>query len=124
MQAMELRGLFVRIPAEQAEALDVACARLRTTKQALVGSMLSTQLRDGVGQAIPAPPAEPEPVLTLDEVVELLRLPADVVLRRVEAGEIPGRRFGEEWRFARHAVLDWLSGSDGAGRSTGFGAVP
>jgi len=116
---MEMRALFVRLPAAQVAEIDEACARLRTTKQALVGSLLAAQLPTAVGVAEPASGAIE--VLTFDELVELLRLPADGVRARVEAGDLPGRRFGDEWRFARHAVLDWLAGSD-ASRSTGFGA--
>ena len=48
-------------------------------------------------------------VLTLDEAGQLLKLPADAVRSRAEEGELPGRRFGKEWRFARTAILDWLA---------------
>jgi excisionase family DNA binding protein len=115
---MEMRALFVRLPAAQVAELDEAVARLRTTKQALVGSLLAAQLQSTVGVAEPIAGA-PE-VLTFDELVDLLRLPPDAVRARVEAGDLPGRRFGDDWRFARHAVLDWLAGSD-ASRHTGFG---
>ena len=117
---MEMRALFVRLPAAQVAEIDEAAARLRTTKQALVGSLLATRLPGTVGVAEPL--AGAPDVLTFDELVELLRLPADAVRARVEAGDLPGRRFGDEWRFARHAVLAWLSGSD-ASRHTGFGAA-
>ena len=117
---MDVKPLFVRLPVAQAEALDVACARLRTTKQALVGSLVASHL--GVGAAMVATAAPPA-VLTFDELVELFGLPAEVVRERVSSGEIPGRRFGDDWRFARHAVLDWLAGTDAA-RSTGFRAAP
>jgi excisionase family DNA binding protein len=49
-------------------------------------------------------------VLDLDEVAALLRLrPADV-LREAREGRLPGRQIGEEWRFARAHVLEWLRG--------------
>jgi excisionase family DNA binding protein len=48
-------------------------------------------------------------VLTLEEVAALLKLPIDVVQTRVEAGDLPGRRFGKDWRFAKTAVLAWLA---------------
>ena len=28
-----------------------------------------------------------------------------------EAGELPGRRIGGEWRFLRQALLAWLGGA-------------
>ncbi|MBX5441240.1 MAG: helix-turn-helix domain-containing protein [Solirubrobacteraceae bacterium] len=53
----------------------------------------------------PAP--EPE-VLTLEEAAQLLRVPADFLRARAEAGEVPGRRLGDEWHFRREALLAWL----------------
>ena len=48
-------------------------------------------------------------VLTLEEAAALLKLPVDSVRARAEDGELPGRRFGKEWRFARTAILEWLA---------------
>jgi len=48
-------------------------------------------------------------VLTLDETAALLKLPADAVRTRAEGGDLPGRRLGNEWRFARSAILAWLA---------------
>jgi len=48
-------------------------------------------------------------VLTLAEVAELLAVEPDAVERLATDGELPGRRIGEEWRFARAAVLGWLA---------------
>jgi excisionase family DNA binding protein len=30
------------------------------------------------------------------------------------AGELPGRRIGQKWRFSRRAVLDWLAAPERA----------
>jgi excisionase family DNA binding protein len=54
----------------------------------------------------PAPPAE---VLDLDQAAELLRVDRDAVAELAESGELPGRRIGGEWRFAREALLAWLA---------------
>ena len=51
-------------------------------------------------------------VLTLEEVAAFLKLSPEAVRSRAEEGELPGRRFGKEWRFARMAVLAWLAGGD------------
>jgi excisionase family DNA binding protein len=51
-------------------------------------------------------------VLTLEETAALLKLPADTVRSRAEEGDLPGRRFGKEWRFGRLAVLAWLADGD------------
>jgi len=60
-------------------------------------------------------PAEAPEVLTPAEVAELLVVDEDAVLVLAEAGDLPGRQVGGEWRFARRAVLDWLAaGQEGA----------
>jgi excisionase family DNA binding protein len=58
------------------------------------------------------PIALSDEVLTLEEAAALLKLPADTVRSRAEEGDLPGRRFGKEWRFARKAVLAWLADGD------------
>jgi excisionase family DNA binding protein len=47
-------------------------------------------------------------VLTLEQLAELLSLDAETARALAEAGEIPGRRLGDEWRFSRKAIIDWL----------------
>lgn len=58
----------------------------------------------------------PDPVadvLTLADAAGLLQVDEAAVTRLAEAGELPGRRIGEEWRFTRQAILDWLSAPGG-----------
>jgi excisionase family DNA binding protein len=44
-------------------------------------------------------------------VTELLSTDEAAVVELAEAGELPGRRVGGEWRFLRRAVLAWLGGA-------------
>jgi excisionase family DNA binding protein len=62
-----------------------------------------------VGRAFFAPAHELE-VLTLEKLAELLSLDVEAARGLAEAGELPGRKLGDEWRFSRRAILDWLSG--------------
>lgn len=55
----------------------------------------------------PAPPPAGD-VLTLADAARLLQVAEEEVARLAQAGELPGRRIGEQWRFARQAILDWL----------------
>src|ERR1700694_2303992 len=96
-----MKGLFVRIPLQQAELLDRACAARGMTKQGVVRSALDVEL---TGRAIPATTHPGDAVLSLDELVVLLGVDERLVRERVEAGDIPGRRFGQTWRFSRDAV--------------------
>ena len=109
--------LFVRLPRNQATALDRLAGATGRRKQALVSELLGDRL------AAPRPltlgrvevantPEVGDEVLTLGEVAKLLKVSADAVRSRAEQGELPGRRFGKEWRFARMAVLAWLAGGE------------
>ena len=57
-------------------------------------------------------PADLPDVLTPAQAATLLHVDEAAVLALAEAGELPGRRIGEEWRFARAALVAWLSSAD------------
>jgi excisionase family DNA binding protein len=106
--------LFVRLPREQAAALDRLVDSTGRRKQRLVSDLLADQL--AVGRVDINESAEGEEVLTLPEAAALLRLSPEAVRRRAVAGDLPGRMFGEEWRFVRPALLGWLArGESGRG---------
>lgn len=48
-------------------------------------------------------------MLTGIEAAGLLRVSVKTVLRMARDGELPGRKVGREWRFARADLLAWLS---------------
>jgi excisionase family DNA binding protein len=107
--------LFVRLPAGTAAALDRAAGTVGRHKQALVNEILSERLASPtrplpLGRIdVANPAATPDEVLTLEEAAALLKLSADAVRERAEAGDLPGRRFATEWRFTRSAIFDWLA---------------
>jgi len=117
------KPLFVRLPAAQADKLDRASHELRVAKKDLVTALVARAEFDDmrrvvietsndewtVGRADFRPHPAPE-VLTLAQAAELLQLEPAAVAELAGAGELPGRRIGEEWRFARAAVLAWLGG--------------
>ena len=47
-------------------------------------------------------------VMTLAETAIFLRTSEDNIVRMVTDGVIPGRIVGEEWRFWRQSLVDWL----------------
>jgi excisionase family DNA binding protein len=101
--------LYVRLPAEQARELDQAVAASGKSKRQVVEDAVRAHLGDGglvVGHAA-LREAAPE-ILTVPEAAALLRVDDDAVIAAAEAGELPGRRLGAEWRFSRAAVLAWL----------------
>jgi excisionase family DNA binding protein len=109
-------ALFVRLPRNQAAALDRLADATGRQKQHLVSELLGDRL-DAATRPLPLGRLEitntrdlpPDDVLTLEEVAALFKLPLDTVRSRAERGDLPGRRFGKEWRFARSAVLTWLA---------------
>src|SRR3954464_15489309 len=110
---MSEKPLYVRLPTEEAERLDRAVAELRTSKRELVTRLLVEKLDDvlvGHADFRPYPPAD---VLTIPQAAELLQVEEPAVLELAERGELPGRKVGGEWRFAREAVLRWLGAGGG-----------
>ncbi|QEC49232.1 helix-turn-helix domain-containing protein [Baekduia soli] len=52
-----------------------------------------------------------EPLLTADQVGELLGIPGTTVLAFAREGRMPCRRFGRRVRFVRVEIEHWLSGT-------------
>ena len=120
-------ALFVRIPQAHARALDRLAFESRRPKQAVVTELLSRHFGDTSDRRVTIEtlgepssvigrhafrPFEPD-VLTLEEVAELLAVDPEAVEQLAAGGELPGRRIGDAWRFARVAVLDWLAQGTG-----------
>jgi excisionase family DNA binding protein len=115
------RALFVRLPAAAADKLDRAAFELKVPKKELVAALVDEHVdaagrrvvvemgEDGltVGRADVRPAAAPE-VLTLSDLSALLQVSEGELAALAEAGELPGRRLGDHWRFSRAAVLAWL----------------
>lgn len=55
---------------------------------------------------------EPE-VMTAEELASFLRVPETTVRQYAGRFSIPGRQIGQEWRFWRVAIQEWLRGRSG-----------
>ena len=102
----DLVPLYVRLPREQALQLDELVAETGRRKQELVSDLLSDQLVVGRAEVVDTARGE---VLTLEEAAALLRVLPAALLARAERAEVPGRLLGDEWRFARSALLAWIA---------------
>ncbi len=122
MASEPTRAIYVRMPDKLARKLDEAAERLGISKREVVAALVNDHLgvagEDLVfglvgGRARQPATAAPDPageVLTLEDAAGLLRAePADV-LALIEAGELPARRLGQDWRLSGTAVLAWLRG--------------
>jgi excisionase family DNA binding protein len=106
--------LFVRLPKQQVAALDRLADRTGRPKQHLLSELLADRLTSdalSVGRIeVANPPDAPhDDVLTLEEAAALFKLSPDAIQAAAEHGDMPGRRFGNDWRFSRQALLAWLS---------------
>ena len=132
-------GLFVRLPKDQARLLDRAAAAVPARKKDLISGLLARHVDpdslEGLEalRALATPSGRARRVIfdvdeprlqpgfaafspaTLPEILdpagaaELLAVDVEVLLELAEQGEIPGRKVGEQWRFARQGLLDWLA---------------
>jgi excisionase family DNA binding protein len=128
MASEPTRAIYVRMPDKLARKLDQAAERLGISKRDVVAALVNDHLDvagdDLVlglvgGRAHQPGTAAPDPageVLTLEDAAGLLRAEPGDVLALIEAGELPARRLGQDWRLSRTAVLAWLRGGrPGAG---------
>jgi excisionase family DNA binding protein len=60
-------------------------------------------------------------VLTLAEVAAYLRLPEATVDQLARESKLPGRWIGDDWRFLKTAVDEWLTGASRT--ATGWAAA-
>jgi excisionase family DNA binding protein len=131
-------ALYVRLPQTEAAKLDRAADALQTNKKAIVTSLVARYvdpdsaggletLRSGLeparrvtinlpgeGVAVGHHAFTPNPlpdVLTPEQAAELLQVEPAEVIALAEAGTLPGRQIGVQWRFSRPALIAWLAGS-------------
>ena len=64
------------------------------------------ELTSPSGETTPA--GEPPPVLTAQEVADLLRVSYRVVITLAKTGEIPAFMVAGQWRFLKKEVEAWL----------------
>ena|ERR1700754_2100356 len=129
-------ALYVRLPHHEAAKLDRAAEALATNKKSIVTSLVASYVdpespdsldrlrasleprrvtvnlpNEGLAVGHHAFTPRPQPdVLTPQQAAELLQVGQDEVVALAEAGTLPGRRIGEQWRFSRPALIEWLSG--------------
>ena len=130
-------ALFVRLPTAAVEKLDRAAGALGMRKKDLVaglvsryvdpdsprgldalGSLSTREIALGVVEPAstrgsysfqPYDPPPPPEVMTAEQAALFLQIDEREVIEMAEAGKLPGRRLGGGWRFARAALVAWLS---------------
>ena len=128
-------ALYVRLPAQAFSKLDRASTALGVHKKDLIAGLVTKYLDPDSRQGLAAvgtlaaprrinlelsdnPPAvgaysfqpyDPPEVLNPAQAADLLQLDQKLVIELAEAGQLPGRKLGTNWRFSRAALVAWLS---------------
>ena len=128
-------ALYVRLPAQAFSKLDRASVALGVHKKDLIAGLVTKYLDPDSRQGLAAvgtlaaprrinlelsdnPPAvgaysfqpyDPPEVLNPAQAADLLQLEQKLVIELAEAGQLPGRKLGANWRFSRAALVAWLS---------------
>ena len=129
-------ALYVRLPAAAADKLDRAADKLGVHKKDLVAGLVAKYVDPDTKRGLTAlgslsqpkrvtvemtggrptlgtysfQPHDPPEVLNVVQAAELLQLETKLVLELAEAGKLPGRKLGTDWRFSRSALIAWLAG--------------
>jgi excisionase family DNA binding protein len=102
--------LFVRLPAADAQQLEMAVAASGKTKRQLVSEAVREHLTDdGMVVGRVSIQETGDEVMTLAETAALLKLEEPAVLTAAESHELPGQKIAGHWRFSRRALFAWLS---------------
>lgn len=128
-------ALYVRIPATAVDKLDRAATALGIHKKDLVAGLVSRyvdpdsqrglnalgslsqprRVTVDLGDSSPSlgtysfQAYDPPEVLNAEQAGQLLQIDAAMVIELSEAGQLPGRKLGAEWRFSRAALVAWLA---------------
>ena len=49
-----------------------------------------------------------DPILTLDELADYLKLSKSTLYKLVQRGEVPGTKIGKHWRFRKGTIDRWI----------------
>jgi len=128
-------ALYVKLPAAAGEKLDRASEALGIAKKDLVAGLVQRyvdpdsqrglsalgslsqprKISIDLGEAGPAmgsysfQPYDPPEVMSAEQAAKLLQIDEKLVVELAEAGKLPGRKLGKDWRFSRAALIAWLS---------------
>jgi excisionase family DNA binding protein len=111
-------ALFVRLPVAAVQKLDRAAEALGMRKKDLVAGLVTRYVDPESPRGLNAlstigaysfQPYDPPEVMNALQAAQFLQIEEAVVIEMAEAGELPGRRLGDVWRFSRAALVAWLA---------------
>ena len=127
----------MRLPANAVEKLHRAAEALGMRKKDLVANLVSKYVDPDSHQGLSAlgslstrkvtvdlgEPAQtlgaysfhaydPPEVMNVEQAASFLQIDKAMLIELAEAGKLPGRKLGQDWRFSRAALVAWLSGPE------------
>ena len=127
-------ALYVRLPATAGDKLDRASDALGIPKKELIAGLVARYVDPDSARGLSALGAlahpranaetaaaspslgaysfqayDPPEVMSAAQAGQLLQIEEALVIELAEAGTLPGRKLGSVWRFARAALVAWLS---------------
>ena len=55
---------------------------------------------------------EKDPILTMDDLADYLKVSKSTLYKLVQEGKVPGHKVGKHWRFRRATIDQWLDEKD------------
>ena len=129
--------LYVRLPTPEVEKLQRAATALRMHKKDLVARLVNVYVDPDSQRGLSAlgalsshrvtidsqdqsprvgsysfQPYEPPEIMNAEQAGQFLQVDEATVLELAEAGKLPGKRLGKQWRFSRDALVAWLATPD------------
>lgn len=111
--------LYVRLPASAGDKLDRASDATGIPKKELVAGLVEKYIDPSSARGLRSlgtmgsysfqPYDDVPEVMNADQAAALLQVEVKLVIELAEQGKLPGRKLGTEWRFARAALVEWLS---------------
>ena len=109
--------LYVKLPQNAVEKLHRAAEELGIHKKDIVAGLVTKYL-DPISSPTPTTgsysfrPYDPPEIMNAEQAGQFLQLEKKNVVELAEAGKLPGKKLGPVWRFAREALVAWLSSPD------------
>ena len=114
--------LYVKLPTDAVDKLDRAAEALGVAKKDLVTQLVKKYVDPDTQKGLTSLggtmmgsysfrpyEAEPPEIMTSAQAGQFLQIDEKNVIELAEAGKLPGKKLGPVWRFAREALVAWLS---------------
>ena len=115
--------LYVKLPNDAVDKLHRAAEALGVAKKDLVTQLVKKYVDPDTQKGLASlggtmmgsysfQPYDPPEVMNAEQAGQFLQIDEKNVIELAEAGKLPGKKLGPVWRFAREALVTWLSTPD------------